>query len=185
MIIILLKTCASAWQTNRQTHTRTHTRTHTHLSITFSCLQVLTLVPGPKSVSSGSERMLAKAPCLKFSPWQLIWEHQGIWFSSCHIKQKILLPWSLAAENKILAWFLSLLVLLWSASIPVDSLLPSTPTAPCLQNKITDQGHSPLFFLQSLSWDRTAPPVTLSSPNHSLILWKLTSLDLFVTVTQG
>ena len=102
MIIILLKTCASPWQVDK-----THTYTHRHLSVTFSCLQGFILVPGLKPVDFGSEPTLTTKPlCLGCSasftcpPGNTSTEHQEIWFSSCHFKQKILLPWPLAAESR-------------------------------------------------------------------------------------
>lgn len=102
MISILLKTCASPWQADRQTHT--HTLHH------FLCLQSLTLIPGPKPRGSGSERMLAKAPHLRYSacfispPGNASTEHQGTRFSPCRIKQKILQPWPLATERGNWGW---------------------------------------------------------------------------------
>ena len=69
-------------------------------------------------------------------------------------------------------------------SIRGDSFLPSPPTAPCLQNKISNHGHSPHFCLQSLLGQNCTPSHS-HSLSHSFILWKLTSLDLCVIMAQG
>ena len=75
-------------------------------------------------------------------------------------------------------------LLLWLVSIRGDSFLPSPPTAPCLQNKISNHGHSPHFCLQSLLGQNCTPSHS-HSLSHSFILWKLTSLDLCVIMAQG
>ena len=154
-----------------------HTRTHTPLRVTFSCLQGFILVPGLKPVDFGSEPMLTKPPCLGCSAsftcplGNAFTEHQEIWFSSCHFKQKVPLPWPLATEST--SWpdfcphFCSCGWLLSEESH--SFLLPQLPLV--CKIKLPTR-HTALFSAFSLSWGRTAPPSHSHSLSHSFTLWK-------------
>ena len=167
-----------------------HTHTHTDTSVTFSCLQGFILVPGLKPVDFGSEPTLTKPLCLGCSasftcpPGNTSTEHQEIWFSSCHFKQKILLPWPLAAESRSWPDFCSCSCSWgWLLSEETHSfLLPQLPLVCKIKLPTRDIA---LLSAFSLSWGRTAPPSHSHSLSHSFTLWKLTSLNLCVTMTQG
>ena len=143
----------------------THIHTHKHLSVTLSCFQGFILVPGLKPVDSGSEPMLTKPPCLGCSasftcpPGNASTEHQEIWFSSCHFKQKILLPWPLVAESRSQPDFCTCSCFCgWFLSEETHSfLLPQLPLVCKIKLATMDTA---LISAFSLSWGRTAPPVT-------------------------
>lgn len=178
IILILLKTV----------HLR-HTHTHTHTPVSLRLFfQGLTLVPGPKPVSSGSEPVLAQAPSLRCSSPYTSPHGNSQSFRELGSAPVTLNKSSIAVATGNWEWDLGPVPV--PTHGPVTGLRPSTlaspspPAAPCLHNKITHQRHNTPFFLQSLSWDRTVP-IVIPALRRSLSLWQWTFLDLYATVTQG